>query len=115
LEGRDLAFFGVGTGLGAGGPLEGGGAVVQEGLRPGVREGGLNAELIAEVGDRDPIEEVAAPGSNFLLESVRKKRDFPPNSWGQSPLFSNALRGKMASGLTGHCGYLRGSIAANGG
>jgi hypothetical protein len=90
LQGSNLAVLGIRAGLAApAGLLEGGGAVLEENLLPVVEEGRLDAVLIAQVGDRDLLQEVAAQDGELLLGR------------------------EVAALLAGHGGYLRGSIAAN--
>jgi hypothetical protein len=68
LEGSDLAVLGVLLGLASpAGVLKGGGAVLEELLLPAVEEGGVEAELVAQVGNGGLLQEVAAENGNLLL------------------------------------------------
>ena len=68
LEGGDLFVLGVGIGLAAfivAG--EGGGAVVEELLLPGVEEVDGDAEFFTNVGDRNFLDEVESEGGDLLF------------------------------------------------
>jgi hypothetical protein len=64
LQGGDPLALGVGGA--AVGAFEGGGAVLEELLLPGVEEGGLEMVLVAEIGDGHPVDEVASEDGDLL-------------------------------------------------
>jgi hypothetical protein len=62
----DLALLGVLDGLGLAVVVEGSVAVFEELLLPAVEQVGSDAELIAEIGDRSFLEEVASEDGDLL-------------------------------------------------
>src|ERR1700734_260802 len=63
----DLSVLGLLFGLGLAAVVEGGVAVLEELLEPAVDLVGIDVEFVAQVGNRDLLEEVALQGSNLLL------------------------------------------------
>src|SRR5947209_83551 len=71
LEGSDGAVLGVGIGLAAFVVAgEGGGAVVEELLLPGVEEVDGDAEFFTDVGDRDFLDEVESESGDLLFWGI---------------------------------------------
>jgi hypothetical protein len=68
LKGGDLLVLGLRAGIAAfAGCLEGGGAILEEGLPPVIEEGRLDAEFIAQIGDRGLFKEVAFEDGDLVL------------------------------------------------
>ena len=63
----DLAFLGILDGLGLAAVVEGQVGVLEEQALPLVEAGGVDVELIAQVGDGDPFEEVSLDDGDLVL------------------------------------------------
>src|SRR3954453_21114983 len=107
LEGSDGAVLGVGIGLAAFVVAgEGGGAVVEELLLPGVEEVDGDAEFFTDVGDRDFLDEVESESGDLLFRGVvaaLPSHGFPPREYcrelprRQIPVPTGAIQPNVAS------------------
>ena len=64
----DLAVSSIGLGLA--GPLQRRGTVLEKQLLPVVEDGRIQAQLVTQIGDRCPLDQMPLQDGNLLLRSV---------------------------------------------
>jgi hypothetical protein len=76
FEAFDLLLLGIFKGLGLATVLEGEVGVLEELALPLVKEGGVDVELVAQVGDGGALKEMSLDDSDFLLGSEMASASF---------------------------------------